>query len=269
MRNNIGNIVLPVLFVVTAFAILLVGGKMVNVSSVNLSEKYTGAETSGDSRKNNIQLRTLKFKLKVPETFDCNTNAIIGSREPFILWAIDPPPGTPVKREGTIKAFYQDEWPLTLGSGSITQPTSSQDHAVDPDVGDQSARDANNFPYFPALFLSDITNDPNNRDGDAQNGGTPHPLDEVFGAWKALGPMTQPLSPNNFDLGPDADTFPAQPNVSFKGIPSRVHGNYGAEVVWHVENLGLEEGHTYRAQFILHDGDSEGDISEGCTTIQF
>jgi hypothetical protein len=270
LRRRIkGNVLIPFLFIVVAFGVLLTSGAMVNISPTNPNEKYIYDGTVGDSRKGNLQLNTLKFKIQQPDTFDCNSGALIGSNEPIILWAIDPPPGTPVGREGSVKAFYQDEFPLTLGSGDITPNTSSQDHVVNPKIGDETARDANGFPFYPALFFSDITNDPTNRSGDAQNGGTPHKPDEVFGAWKPLGTGGYSTTPNNFDLGPDADPYPAEPNVKFKGQPSIVHGSFGAEIVWNVENLGLEEGHTYRAQFILHDGDREGDISEGCTTIQF
>ncbi len=265
-----GNIIMPLLFVIIGFGILMTSGSLVNKSATNPSEKYKEAGVEEDSRKSNLQLKTIKFKLQVPETFDCNTGAIVGSNEPYILWAIQPPPGTPVTREGAIKAFYQDEHPLTLGSGDVTPAKSSQDHVVDPNVGDEAARDANGFPYFPALFLSDITTDPNNRSGDSQNGGTPHKPSEIYGAWKALGPHSSTaMNPNNLDMGPGADPFPTEPNVTFKGKTRRPEPYYGAEIIWKAEDLNLEDGHTYRAQFILHDGDSEGDISEGCTTIQY
>lgn len=265
-----GSILMPVLFVIIAFSILMVGGKMVNVSFVNPNERFTPNGTDGETRKLRLQLKTINLSKKPPETFDCGDDAFIGGRELYILWAIDPPPGTPVGREGAIKAFYEDEWPLTLGEGDITPAKNSQDHAVNPSVGDDSARDDNGFPYFPALFISDITNDPNNRDGDAQNGGTPHKPSEVFGAWQAFADTSHGgLSGNNIDLGPNADTFPSESNVKFNGVPSFIHGSFGAEIIWNVEDLGLENGHTYRAQFILHDGDSGADISQGCTTIQY
>lgn len=236
-----------------------------------LNDKYTYQIDTDqpNPQKPGLQLRTIKLKQVIPPTFDCGDDAIKGSPEPYILWAIDPAPGTPVVKGGAIKAFYQDEWPLTLGAGAVSPSTSSKDHVVNPNVGDETQKDANGFPFYPALFLSDVTSNPDNRSGDAQNGGIPHKPDEVFGAWKPLGgTFGSLLTPNNLDLGPGADTFPAASNVKFANIPRRDEPFYGAEIIWKVDNLGLTVGHSYRAQFIIHDGDSEGDISEGCTTIQ-
>lgn len=265
-----GNILVPLLFVIIAFAVLLTSGAMVNKSATNPSEKYDSPETTQDSNRQNLQLKTLKFKRVVPTTLDCGTGAIVGIPEPHILWALDPPPGTAVKKDGKIKVFYQDEWPITLGVGSITTAKSSQDHAVDPSVGDETRKDSNNFPFFPALFISDITTDANNRSGDAQNGGKPFKPNEIYGAWSTLSTIaSSSFVPNNLDLGSGADPFPKVSNVKFGGSTQRLEPYFGAEIIWDVKNLGLTDGHFYRAQIILHDGDrGEGDISEACTTIQ-
>lgn len=230
-------------------------------------------EASGSAKKDqNLQLKTLKFKKTTPQTFDCGNGTLKGSPEPYILWAIEPDPAeTAVTKGGSIKAFYQDENALTLGSGNPPSNGSS-DHVVNPDVGDLTAKDSNGFPFYPALFISDITSDSNNKSGDAENGGTPHKPDEVFGAWKALGgPNPQPRNFTSYppNLGSGADTYPEKSNVVFKSGGRGHEMGYAAEIVWKVDNLGLTDGHTYRAQFILHDGDSQGDISEGCTTIQY
>ena len=45
---------------------------------------------------------------------------------------------------------------------------------------------------------------------------------------------------------------------------------YGNEVVWRLDSLNLMPGHTYRLQFMVHDGDQNkvgGDCGEACTTI--
>lgn len=250
--------------------ILLTRGVTPKSTLTGSSDKYTYQIDTSDqtqTQQPGLQLKTLKLKQVIPPTFDCGDDVIKGSPEPYILWAIAPDPGTPVVKGGSVKAFYQDEHPITLGAGSISPPTGSQGHIVTPNVGDETQKDANGFPWFPALFLSDITSDPNNRSGDAQNGGTPHKPDEVFGAWKALGTGIDP-GPNNLDLGTGSDPFPATSNVKFANVPRRDEPYYGAEIIWKVDSLGLTDGHAYRAQFILHDGDQVGDISEGCTTIQ-
>ena len=77
-----GNIIMPLLFVIIGFGILMTSGSLVNKSATNPSEKYKEAGVEEDSRKSNLQLKTIKFKLQVPETFDCNTGAIVGSNEP-------------------------------------------------------------------------------------------------------------------------------------------------------------------------------------------
>jgi hypothetical protein len=270
MKSQKGSIIVPlILVIIVAFGVLLTTDTLYNKTATNPLQLFTNPEVDkSGTDQNNLQLEKLKFKPYVPPTFDCGDDANIKSPEPYILWAIKPDPGTPVTSEGSVKAFYQDEHALTMGSGA-TPSKGSQDHVTNPNVGDESARDLSGFPYFPALFVSDVTSDPNNRDGDAQNGGTPHKPDEVFGAWKALnGPNPQPA--NNLNLGPDADPYPTQSNVTFKNAARRNETSYGAEVVWKASNLGLTAGHTYRAQFILHDGDGGGgDTSEGCTTIQY
>lgn len=270
-NNSKGDIIIPLLIiVVVAFGILLSTNSLYNKSTVNQTQLFTDPQDASSSAKDkqNLQLKTLKFKPYVPPTFDCGDSSNIKTPEPYILWAINPDPGTPVKAEGSIKAFYQDEHALLLGSGA-TPSNGSQDHVVNPNVGDETAKDLSGFPYFPALFVSDITTDPNNRDGDAQNGGTPHKPDEVFGAWKNYG-GPDPMPQNNLSLGPGADPYPTTSNVTFAKAARRNETEYGAEIVWNVGNLGLTAGHTYRAQFIIHDGDGGGgDTSEGCTTIQY
>lgn len=265
-----GNILIPLLFIVVAFSVLLTSGAMVNKSATNPNEQY-GQDTSDKGPANqNLQLKTLKFKRLVPTTLDCGTGKIQGISEPYILWAIDPAPGTTVQKDGKIKVFYQDEWPITLGKGAVEPSTSSQSHAINPSVGDETQRDSDGFPFFPALFISDITSNPDNRTGDAQSGGKAYKPNEIFGAWKPLSASTfAPFPANNLDLGPEADPFPKESNVKFEGQSPRFEPLFGAEMIWNVPDLELTDGHIYRAQIILHDGDrGEGDISEACTTIQ-
>lgn len=68
---------------------------------------------------------------------------------------------------------------------------------------------------------------------------------------------------NNWNLGPGSDTPPG-------GFLSLKNEGYGAEVRWNVDLLGLQAGHTYRMQFMVHDGDQNktgGDTGEACTIV--
>ena len=266
MRGEIG-IELIIVMLIVFFGIALVFSAPFKKAPT--TDRYIPDVPTPGAGDNTLQLQTLKFKKFIPPTFDCGNGNITGTTEPYILWAMAPDPGVAVEAGGSIKLWYNDELPLTLGSGNISDNNS--DHILNPNVGDENARDSNNFPYFPALFLTDITDDPNNRSGDAQKGGKPYKPDEVWGAWKHLGSTGTIPPPNNLTLPGGADPFPANSNIKFdagRGTYRSRETSYGAEIIWKVNNLKLVPGRIYRAQFIIHDGDRDGDIGEGCTAIQ-
>jgi len=129
---------------------------------------------------------------------------------------------------------------------------------------------------FPALFITDVTNNPPNPlAGDWQYGGTGIPPHFVSGTWKGAVrivdktktptaiTVTPDMDPpvNNWNLGPGADPVPT---------PTPSNEGYGAEARWNVDQLGLQGGHSYRLYFIIHDGDQNkagGDCGQGCTFI--
>lgn len=191
--------------------------------------------------------------------FHCATS-FKGTAEPTIIWAVAPDPGATVAAGSKIKLWYNDEFPMLLGAGAITKTT--QHHVVNPDVGDLTQRDPDGYPWYPALFLTDVTVNPANT-----NLGPPHKPNEVFGTWKALGeaaPMNDMAAPY---LPPEADPFPVVSNLGYGTVPFERRS--GAEVVWSVDSLGLTPGHIYNAQFVIHDGDDAGDIGVGCMTIHY
>jgi len=164
-------------------------------------------------------------------------------------------------------------------------------------------------PMRPSLFITDIFNTnaspPNPRSGDWQYHGDPtlnHP-DDVFGSWKgATRFVDHTVSPAGSGVTPDDETVP-QPNGESSITKNNWHlgtcaggatcdnapvgltnQGYGAEVRWDVSNLKLTDttdpnyglalipGHTYRFQFIVHDGDQNkvgGDTGEACVNAQF
>lgn len=164
----------------------------------------------------------------------------------------------------------------SVGATSLTGMDSGTDSSMCPGVPYVCSR-----PMFPALFVTDITGNPGNTSGDWQNGGTPVTPTAIFGVWKA--------AVKNVDITgatpvvkvvPDADPTPNGTNLG--GIPTPpgvtyTDGGcgggvcqYSAVVSWKISQLGLTSGHTYRFQFMVHDGDqnnSGGDVGENCTIV--
>jgi hypothetical protein len=197
-----------------------------------------------------------------------------------------------------VAMFYNDEHAMTLGvrqvntvSGGVTTTqnfpftamSGNPSHAVNPDSG----ADINNGgvdtaagggrPMFPAVFVTDITNNPSDRSGDWQQGSNLGASpDEVFGTWKAAvvtkDPTKNPAvkvtpdadpTKNNWNLGAGSDTPPG-------GFAALTNQGYGAEVKWSASGLGLQHGHIYRLLFMVHDGDqnnSGGDVGEACVNM--
>ena len=196
----------------------------------------------------------------------------------------------------TIKVWYNDEHALTLGIRQVIVKTaggttttdypltllgSNPGSALFPQVGttaltgDQAGTDPFERPMYPALFLTDITLDAGSRAGDWQFGGTAIPPHAVIGTWKgAVRIVDATRSPVQVTVTPDAD--PAKNSWNLDGgdaaPPGLVNQGYGAEVRWNVNDLGLIPGHTYRLQFMVHDGDQNrtgGDTGQGCTVLCF
>src|SRR5439155_13932607 len=202
---------------------------------------------------------------------------------------------------GTFDVWYSDEHALALGVGAVvvktasgttttTYPiaalTSNPGVALNPAVGttattgDQAGTDTSGRPMAPSLFITDITNDPNNRSGDWQWGGTAYAPGAVFGTWKSFtrtvdyttGTPTVTVlgaadpAKNNWNLGAGSDAPPA-------GLANE---GYGAEVRWNLNDLAnqgvLIAGHTYRFYVIVHDGDQNkvgGDAGQAAFTYYY
>jgi len=186
---------------------------------------------------------------------------------------------------GTFAVWYNDEHALALGVRQVnvkTGPrtttttdyalaalTSDPGSALNPAVGstattgDQAGTDTSGRPMAPSLFITDITNNPNNLSGDWQWGGSAIAPNAVFGTWKgfvktvnankspAAATLTADADPatNGWNLGAGADPVPA-------GLTNQ---GYGSELRWNLNDLYnqglLIPGHTYRFYVIVHDGD--------------
>jgi hypothetical protein len=165
-----------------------------------------------------------------------------------------------------IKAYYVDEHALTLGknaNGKTISPcncNTNPDNVQSPSIGDPTAVDSSGRPIYPALFITDITNDPNSTAGDWQNGGTPIPPSGVLGTWKTLG-GGNPATYNNYNVG-NGDVVPQTTDARDLTRPV-----FSAEVQWDVKKLNLPAGHVFRMEFMFHDGDRESDVGVGCATV--
>jgi len=226
---------------------------------------------------------------------------------------------------GTIRAFYSDEHALLLGikqvvvktkTGNTTtnfaiatpQPTTTPLSATNPAIGstlttgDNAALDGSGRPFFPAVFITDLTaNGPNacrtpadGTCGDWQYGGVPQYPSFVSGMWKgAVKTIDKTKTPTTVTITVDADP---SPNTTLgpgaDPIPSGMTTEgYIAEVRWNVDDLKVDTatgtgtnaqlggtvvslsslaGHTFRVQFMVHDGDqnkSGGDVGQNCTAV--
>ena len=142
--------------------------------------------------------------------------------------------------------------------------------------GDQAGTDVSGRPMAPSLYITDITNNPNDRSGDWQWGGQAYAPSDVFGTWKSFTrtvdyttstptvSVSTGIDPakNYWNLGPGADPVPA-------GLASE---GYGTEVRWNVNDLYaqgiLQAGHTYRFYVIVHDGD-QNKVGGDCGQASF
>jgi hypothetical protein len=242
---------------------------------------------------------------------------------------------------GKIIAFYNDEHSLTLGINKVyvtdaAGTTTSTDYSSSFTAfngnlgagngstvplpvgttalsGDQAGTDSatmnssynyqNSRPVWPALFITDITANPNDTSGDWQQGGTAAIApNAIYGTWKAATKCVNystailqcpPGAPTKngvaasgghpgISLMVDADTASncSGSGSSFKcnGVPDTPSGGWtqsqlwGAELVWNIDYLGLKPGHAYRLQIMLHDGDqnkSGGDAGQGCMVAKY
>jgi len=248
--------------------------------------------TPGEA-KNNLQLYALEGATITPTSPPLPTspppttniaecgNTINHRTEMGILYAFEVSSSPASGNTPAIKVFYQDEWPLTLGKGNISQMKQQPaDHVSNPNVGDKTAKDSSGLPYFPAVYLTDVTTNKTDTSGDAEKGGIGNAPSDVYGNWYALQsglfggppPMLGLSDGNQNNLGPGADPWPSHSNGPSGGFLFGMAKGYADEIIWKLSDLklrsqSLQAGHTYRAEFIIHDGDRDGDVGEGCVTF--
>jgi hypothetical protein len=202
--------------------------------------------------------------------------------ESTVLAAIVPSGGYPF---ASIQLFYNDEHAMTLGVHQTVINGVSTDFAVSPlmmspdivnapqtgsnlIIGQQAGVDPVGRPIWPALFITDITNDVNNVSGDWQWGGPAVNPTYVAGTWKGA---VRTVDASGAAITPDVDPARNGQNygnghVAPPGAITKAEA-YGTEVRW---DIRLQAGHNYRFQVMVHDGDQNkigGDSGEACVTF--
>jgi hypothetical protein len=147
--------------------------------------------------------------------------------------------------------------PLSSNPGSAIGPAVGST----PTSGDQAGNDPLGRPIYPALFITDITADPNSTAGDWQSYGTAIPPSAVFGNWKgAVTTVEKTKTPTAVTITPDADPAKNSWNLGPGSDPPPAglsNLGYGAEARWNIKDLGLKPGDAYRMEFMVHDGDQK------------
>jgi hypothetical protein len=202
--------------------------------------------------------------------------------ESSVLAAIVPSGGYPF---ASVQLFYNDEHAMTLGvhqavingvakSFPVSPLTMSPDTVDSPQtgtnliIGQLAGVDPVGRPMWPALFITDITQDSRAVSGDWQWGGSPVNPTYVAGTWKGA---VRTVDANGASITPDAD--PAKNLQNYGNGHMAPAGSiakaeaFGTEVRW---DIRLEPGHNYRFQVMVHDGDQNkvgGDSGEACVTF--
>jgi Flp pilus assembly protein TadG len=199
-----------------------------------------------------------------------------------------------------------DYSPLAVGTTALSGDQAGTDTAA----WTSTYTYQNGRPMWPALFITDITNAPTAVSGDWQQGGTAAiPPNAIYGTWKGATRCVNysttavgcPAGASGSGPGSGSGTGVASgghPGISFaedadtasncSGSGSSFHCSgvpdtplpsgwtqaqqWGAELVWYIDNLGLIPGHAYRIQVMLHDGDqnkSGGDAGQGCMVAKY
>ncbi len=274
-----------------------------NASNLTIDAGFTNIAPTGGGAEcfglGNVGCQTCA--VAYPDNSNLPRSAVVFNESEVLRYA-EPGPSTCGTATSEIRMWYSDEHAMTLGVRSVvvktTSGTTTTNYPLTPtpstpgcvinplvgttiSSGDQSGNDVadgGGRPLMPALFITDLTaNGSTSRAGDWQQGGTPVAPQKVCGTWKgAVRTVDKTRNPAVITVTPDAN--PSKNNWTLgtgSDMPAVGFGNltgegYGAEVVWKVADLGLLPGHTYRLQFMVHDGDQNktgGDVGQSCTTI--
>lgn len=166
---------------------------------------------------------------------------------------------------------------------AVSLLTSNPSVVDGPDIGTTGTYGVDGYgrPIAPVMYITDVTTDPASRAGDWQFGGSPIAPHAIFGTWKAAVVDIDPTGKKAPTITPDADpskngwNLGSGSDVPPGGFATLKNEGYGTEIRWNVSQLlyggkPLQKNHTYRMQFMVHDGDQNqtgGDVGESCMTV--
>jgi len=264
-RGAVGSFFVFIVLVILIIAgISAVGGLP---SQIGPSSGQTVAvvtpSTSGGSH-NNLQLKTFGYITLAPtptlaapppdtpgqpplgQTALCQSGGI--NEEPDIIAATSPTSGQSVSSTGQIKIWVMDEGAPMIAPGETVNSNGSISNP-----GNQSQKAPDNYLYEPAVYLDAAT---------AESGGSPHFPNYIKGQVNNM-PST-PIMTTNLPAVVATDPLPSGAVTTGCFAGSNFFKCYTAEYIWNISSLGLSSG-THRAEFVIHDGDSNRGI--GCVNI--
>lgn len=189
--------------------------------------------------------------------------ALTGKVLPQMVWAHKVSQTAASDNQVAFNVFYGSGTPVTAGTKAMVKQT--LDKLVNPVL--TSARDGNNLPLSPVLYITDVSANASDISGDAQNGGAPQIANTIFGSWRPENGQ-QPLTQNGTNLGPGADPWPAS-NVPVANTTPR-DLSWSSQIIWKGANLktkdgqAIQSGKTYRFQVVLHDGNNPPATAQLC-----
>jgi hypothetical protein len=179
------------------------------------------------------------------------------------------------------KIAVSQEGPLPVGTTALTGDQAGTDLAT---WSSEYNYQDHGRPMWPALYVTDITTYTNDTSGDWQQGGTTAVgPNAVYGTWKGAVKTVDYTGKKDKKTGLvikqityTVDADPAKNN--WTGVPDVPTGGFPAcdgwcsEIVWNIDSLHLRPGHTYRLQFMIHDGDQHqegGDVGQACVIATY
>ena len=224
--------------------------------------------------KQTLQMSALKFELSLPPATLGGFGAF---KEETIVVAYSPKRGEDAKAGGQIKVWFSDESALVLGADNGEETVTRQNEAMkivgdEIKIGDGDGADVNGFVFFPALYivemdpnkaLADYVYDEKTKISPINTDILPKKPSAVYGNWSVKNEGTK-FKCNSY-LPPGVDNYKLEEKNPFSA--GSIEMQCPAQIVWNVDDLGLEAGKIYRAQFVVHDGDAMGDYGVGYLNI--
>ena len=230
--------------------------------------------------RNRLQL-TEQSAGPLPVNADCQQIPFVSETPmPDMIYAVSPTPHTTISPGDEIKLYYNDKLPMLIGKDDfglgLSPLTRSPEHIINPQYGYRMRdvpewryvgpifdpitgelighqweivrrqtyipQDENKFPYFPSVFVTYITGNPNDRSGDAQSIILYPPLaqyPETYPPWPM--PNGPPPPPYDENWPPYPIPFP------FPNVPIEINGTWGriGDTTETVEKNGINIGQPF------------------------